>query len=91
MARKHIVVSGRVQGVGFRYHASLLAQGCHLTGWVRNLSSGEVELELQGKEEEIGQFLSMIEKKSMFIRIDELQVSDCMEIPESDFSIRYEE
>lgn len=49
----HIVVSGMVQGVGFRYfvrhHATLFG----LTGWVRNLSNGDVELEAEGEKESI--------------------------------------
>ena len=46
--RKHILVSGRVQGVGFRYRTYYLAQNLGLTGWVHNLEDGRVEMELQG-------------------------------------------
>ena len=46
--RKHILVSGRVQGVGFRYRTYYLAQNLGLTGWVQNLEDGRVEMELQG-------------------------------------------
>ena len=35
--RKHIYFSGMVQGVGFRYRSTYLAQSRHLTGWVKNL------------------------------------------------------
>ena len=48
MIRKHIIVHGRVQGVGFRYIASSIAAGCHVTGWVRNQYDGTVEIEVQG-------------------------------------------
>ena len=48
--RKHILVSGRVQGVGFRYRTYYLAQNLGLTGWVQNLDDGRVEMELQGDE-----------------------------------------
>lgn len=89
MPRKHIVVLGRVQGVGFRYHAGQLAEACRLTGWVHNLDSGEVELEIQGKEEDIERFLSLLDKRSMFIRIDRMLSKDCEEIRESSFTIRY--
>lgn len=50
MIRKHIYFSGRVQGVGFRYQAAYYARSLGLTGWVRNLSDGRVEMEIQGRE-----------------------------------------
>ena len=40
MIRKHILFYGRVQGVGFRYHATYKASLLGLTGWVRNLEDG---------------------------------------------------
>ncbi len=54
--RKHILVSGRVQGVGFRYRTYYLAQNLGLTGWVQNLDDGRVEMELQGDEADMNQF-----------------------------------
>jgi acylphosphatase len=89
MPRKHILVSGRVQGVGFRYHAHILAEACGLTGWVRNLDSGEVEMEIQGFQKDINKFLEQIDKISMFIRIDHMEIKDYNEIRESGFDIRY--
>lgn len=89
MPRKHIIVSGRVQGVGFRYYTSYLAEGHHLTGWVRNLDSGEVEIEIQGYQNDIDQFISQLDKKSMFIRIDQIKMEECQEIHESNFKVRY--
>lgn len=89
MARKHILFSGRVQGVGFRYHVQLSALAYHLTGWVRNLDSGDVEAETQGPEERIEQMLSKVGEKSAFIRIDEMKIKDMEEIPEREFIIKY--
>lgn len=88
MPRKHITVSGRVQGVGFRYHARLLADALGLTGWVRNLDSGDVELELQGPREAIDKFLSGVGERSLFIRIDHMETEDCEEIPENYFEVK---
>ncbi|GFI25612.1 acylphosphatase [Lachnospiraceae bacterium] len=51
--RKHFIFSGRVQGVGFRYRACYGARQRGLTGWVCNLGNGTVEMEAQGKEDEI--------------------------------------
>ena len=48
--RRHIRFFGRVQGVGFRYHAMYSARNFNLTGWVANRSDGSVEMEVQGPE-----------------------------------------
>ena len=44
----HIVISGMVQGVGYRYFVCKNARKMELTGWVKNLMSGEVEIEVEG-------------------------------------------
>ena len=49
----HIVVSGMVQGVGFRYFVYHHATQLGLTGWVRNLPNGDVEIEAEGKQESV--------------------------------------
>ena len=46
-----MIVSGRVQGVGFRYTARDEAQGLGLKGWVRNRPAGEVEIVAEGRED----------------------------------------
>ena len=51
--RKHIFFYGRVQGVGFRYYSVYKARQLGLTGWVRNLYDGSVEMEVQGEERSI--------------------------------------
>ena len=50
---KHIVFSGNVQGVGFRFTALNVANRYNLTGYVRNMPRGEVEMLVQGQEEVI--------------------------------------
>ena len=49
--RKHIIFHGRVQGVGFRWHATNFANSAGLTGWVQNLEDGTVEMEVQGRHD----------------------------------------
>ncbi len=49
MYRVHLVIQGRVQGVGFRYFALRRAEVLNLHGWVRNLPGGDVELEAEGE------------------------------------------
>ena len=58
LARAYILVSGVVQGVGFRAFTSRLAEQYGLTGWVRNTPGGEVEIEVEGERGLITGFLS---------------------------------
>jgi acylphosphatase len=44
MVSKHIVVSGKVQGVGFRNFTQRIAESLRIIGWARNLATGEVEI-----------------------------------------------
>ena len=55
-SRLHIFYSGRVQGVGFRYTVKMLASGFEVTGLVRNLADGRVELVAEGMKEELEAF-----------------------------------
>ena len=52
-ARLHLVISGRVQGVGFRFSAYDEAKDLALAGWVRNLPNGEVEIVAEGSRENL--------------------------------------
>ena len=60
--RWHILFEGDVQFVGFRYTARLLAKKLGLSGWVKNLPDGRVEVEAQGNVTDLRRFL--IEIKS---------------------------
>lgn len=51
LVRKHIVVNGLVQGVGFRYFTVTQARRLGVRGWVRNCRDGSVELEAQGSSD----------------------------------------
>ncbi len=53
MVTKHIIFTGRVQGVGFRFTAYNIAHRYQLTGLVRNLPDGTVEMFAQGRPEDI--------------------------------------
>jgi acylphosphatase len=52
-ARLHLIISGRVQGVGFRFSAYDEAKDLALAGWVRNLPVGEVEIVAEGSRENL--------------------------------------
>ena len=71
--RKHIVFYGRVQGVGFRYRAMYAAESYGVSGWVRNLYDGSVEMEAEGTERDIDNMITAIQKGS-FISIEDMSV-----------------
>lgn len=87
LIRKHILVSGRVQGVGFRYRTYYLAQSLGLTGWVQNLDDGRVEMELQGSEAEMNRLFRQLEQNS-FIEITDCVVRKIPVVKESSFRVR---
>ena len=70
--RRHIRFYGRVQGVGFRYHIMYDARNHGLTGWVKNLADGSVEVEIQGPSAMID-FVILNLGRGRWIRIDEME------------------
>ncbi len=58
--RCHCYFEGRVQGVGFRYTARNLAINFDVTGFVRNLPDGRVELVAEGPDREVNQFVEAV-------------------------------
>ncbi|MDD5326853.1 MAG: acylphosphatase [Phycisphaerae bacterium] len=66
---KHIIFTGRVQGVGFRFTAFNIANRCQLTGFVRNLPDGAVEMFAQGDDESVGDCIRDIKEQfGRFVR-----------------------
>lgn len=86
MIRKHIIFYGDVQGVGFRWRAKYAAEINSVTGWVRNLSDGSVEAELQGNEPNIDKMIIDIER-SRYIYISNMKVKS-LEVDEGERSFR---
>ena len=70
--RYHYVLTGRVQGVGFRWKATHLAESLGITGWVRNEWDGSVEMELQGEEELQDRMLADL-RRDRYIEIDRIE------------------
>ena len=70
--RKHIFFYGRVQGVGFRYYAVQKANQLGLTGWVKNLYDGSVEMEVEGQEPLIDQLIIFLQNRT-YIWIEDIK------------------
>ena len=64
-SRLQIIYSGRVQGVGFRYAAKMTARGFEVTGTVRNLPDGRVELVAEGERAELEAFREAIRESGV--------------------------
>jgi acylphosphatase len=60
--RLHATIRGNVQGVGFRYFTRQTAQDLSLTGWVRNLRDGRVEVVAEGAHDALNQLLLRLRK-----------------------------
>ena len=86
--RKRIYFSGRVQRVGFRFTAEGLAKELGLTGYVKNLPDGRVEMEAQGTEDAIQEMLAAL-RTDDYIRITKTEIVDKPVIRESRFTMVY--
>lgn len=60
MKRAHLIYSGRVQGVGFRFTTEEIARSLGVSGWIRNLPSGEVEVLVQAPESAIEDLMKRV-------------------------------
>lgn len=85
MKRYYVIYKGIVQGVGFRWKLSQLANKYNLTGWVKNLDNGDVELMIQGDNVDI--FLKQSLKNDRFVRIDDYHIKE-IETVENEKSFR---
>jgi acylphosphatase len=70
MISLQVFYEGHVQGVGFRFTVRHIAKGFDVTGWVRNLPDGRVELQVSGDQEEVRAFLDQVAQGELhsFIR-----------------------
>ncbi|MCR5203169.1 MAG: acylphosphatase [Lachnospiraceae bacterium] len=87
--RKKIVFHGRVQGVGFRYHAANAARALGLTGFVKNEYDGTVHMEIQGTEAEIDMLIQTL-NNDRYISIEDMDVQKIrLEEGERSFKVAY--
>lgn len=88
--RAHILVKGLVQGVFYRSTACQVGRQLGLTGWVKNLPDGRVEIIVEGEQEKIEEFIKWCWKGPPSARVDNVDVSYFEAFGEfNDFSIVY--
>jgi len=74
MIRAHILIKGRVQGVGFRANTRRKAYQLGIKGWVRNLRDGRVEAVAEGKKEAINELIRWCHRGPSMARVTDVKV-----------------
>jgi acylphosphatase len=74
--KKHLVILGKVQGVGFRYWMQNLAIENNISGWIKNKMSGDVEALIVGQEKEIRELIKLCEMGPGSAIVDRVQIND---------------
>ena len=82
MPTKRIQITGKVQGVFFRESARKEATRSGLTGWVRNLEDGSVEVRVSGPETALNSFIAWCRKGPILARVTEVKTED---VPDEQF------
>jgi acylphosphatase len=76
MASMHIVIRGKVQGVGFRWFARVAARRLELKGWVRNLDDGSVEVAAAGSQEHLTMFRRQLTQGPDGARVESIEEAE---------------
>ena len=87
MTRSYLV-SGRVQGIGFREWVRRTARTHGVRGWVRNREDGRVEAVVTAEDVVLERFEAVLRAGSALSRIESVETSDIEETPFSDFEVR---
>jgi acylphosphatase len=91
MSSAQVFYEGNVQGVGFRYTIKQIAKGFDVTGWVRNVRDGRVELVASGEEGEVRAFLEAVAQSELRAHIRKQNERPLAQPPSTrGFEIRYE-
>lgn len=90
MKQVKIRVSGKVQGVSFRYYTCQQALKLNLQGYVKNLNNGDVEIVASGDNRQVTQLIEWARSGSPAAKVNNIEVST-VQNPEkyNDFTIRY--
>ena len=90
MVRRHIFLSGRVQGVFFRENTKNKAKELGVFGWIKNLADGQVEAVFEGSKEDIEQIIEWVKKGPPLAKVEKVEVLEQKYQGEfKDFEIKY--
>lgn len=85
----HLLISGRVQGVSYRFNAWQQAKQLELTGWVRNLPDGRVEMYIEGDADRLDNMIKWAQTGPRFATVTDMAINEKTSRNEySDFQIR---
>ncbi len=87
MKKVHVIVSGQVQGVGFRTWAAEEADALQVTGWVRNLRDATVEAVFCGEDATVDKMLRRVESGPLGARVEQVLATDWKGASFSDFTV----
>jgi acylphosphatase len=85
---RHVLVSGRVQGVGFRWHTRAKAQALGLDGWVKNLPDGRVEVWVEGEEAPLREMIEWLAQGPPPARVTGVEVVERASAGVAGFDLR---
>ncbi|MFF1878557.1 acylphosphatase [Leifsonia sp. NPDC058230] len=88
MIRRHAIVTGTVQGVGFRWSAREMAHRLDVSGFARNRLDGTVEVEVEGEPEEVDRMLGWLRTGPPGCRVESVTVTEVAALGEDAFRVR---
>lgn len=90
MVQYEIKITGRVQGVGFRYFVHKTANDLNLKGWVKNTVDRDVLVRVQGEETEINTFMDFLRIGPTLSRVDKISKVKIVNLSDfNNFSVKY--
>jgi acylphosphatase len=88
--RKQVIVTGRVQGVSYRWFVMENARELGVFGWVKNLADGRVEAELQGNSEDVDRLIAVMRDGPRLAHVTDLAIISLnYENIHNDFLVRH--
>ncbi len=87
MIRRRLLISGRVQGIGYRYSCRRVAESAGVSGWCRNLADGRVEAALEGKADAVERVIAWCRSGPSRAEVTTVDVSDEPPTGESGFRL----
>lgn len=74
MTRIHVLISGLVQGIGFRYYIKDRADELGLVGWVQNTHDGRVEAVIEGSKDRVDTFVKLCKEGPLLASVDSVKI-----------------